>query len=1083
MSGDTQTCDSSELIRVLEHLPEGVIVLDSDSVILFANKTGSRLIKLKPKKAVGSKFDHPLEDGKMRDFDVELTVKELTWADQPARLVHLKSLKNSGAFHLEWKLEAAVERAREAEEEVESLKAQLAQAPPPDPPSEADTSYYEERITELETLLELAEERADKMQDEIAVDDHQQSQALQDALRQARDAEDQVRQVEEDLEDSRERVRVAEEQAEVAEERSYSLELQLEEFLAAKDEGQDSLEELQTEVEDLRVMVATWRDSVDRLTTEVDEAEARAREAKMELELAEQRIQELESGANEASESKDQNSEELPELQAQLLVKDQELTKLSEQLAEAQHARQLSLEESEELAEQLAMEMEQFEDRAAALEERIAELEGEVESGGDQTEVSAQLEAELRDRIEELAQAADEKAKLLSNISELESQLMEMAETATEKTELEQKLAELEPKLSQAAEQNGGLEAKIVELELKLEELAFAEEERAELESKFAELEPQVEELALAAEENVELAAKLAELEPRLEELSLAAAEKEELQTKIVSLEADLERLNDMAEEHVVLESKVAELESAEREVQSLRKDVRRLENLLENAEELAKKGQKVEKLERKLDGALRRAEEAEERLLEERRLLKELRERSQKDQSSVAAPSGHPADLSGAETERLAFQDELTGLPNRNILHRYLGFMLEQSTRHGRFTVLIRIDCDNFKNFTETFGSHFGDRLLRSVGERLSSVVRGNDVLGRYGEDEFVILLSDIASEEEASVQTASLIRRLYQRMRAAFVLDDQSVQLGVSAGISIYPGDAQNGEQMFEHSAVALRRAKEGGKGQSQFFTAELQSRHAARAELDAQLKKALDQGQFQLMFQPIFDLETSQVIGLETLIRWEHPEHGTLNPESFLQFAEDSGMILLIGNWVLSEALRYGAEWHRHGVGGFLSINLSRRQLMQAELVPSISAMLAQFGCAADRILFEVPEEVTGPEDVEIRKTLIELKGLGVRLAVDNFGTSSTSLQDLRRGPFDVIKVDRKFVHGIPGDEVNTGIVISALLLGYHLGRIAVAVGIENESERKWLANANCKFGQGNALAAPMRPEQVPDFVKRS
>lgn len=191
----------------------------------------------------------------------------------------------------------------------------------------------------------------------------------------------------------------------------------------------------------------------------------------------------------------------------------------------------------------------------------------------------------------------------------------------------------------------------------------------------------------------------------------------------------------------------------------------------------------------------------------------------------------------------------------------------------------------------------------------------------------------------------------------------------------------------------------------------------------------------------------------------------------------------MILLIGNWALSEALRYGAEWQRHGVAGFLSINLSRRQLMQAELVPSVSAMLTQFGCAPDRILFEVPEEVTAPENEDIRRTLIELKKLGVKLAVDNFGTSSTSLQDLRQGPFDVIKVDRKFVRGIPGDEKNTGIVISALLLGYHLGPIAVAVGVENEAERKWLASANCKFGQGNALAAPMRAEQIPDFVKRS
>ena len=300
---------------------------------------------------------------------------------------------------------------------------------------------------------------------------------------------------------------------------------------------------------------------------------------------------------------------------------------------------------------------------------------------------------------------------------------------------------------------------------------------------------------------------------------------------------------------------------------------------------------------------------------------------------------------------------------------------------------------------------------------------------------------------------------------------------------GVSIYPSDARNGEEMFEHSSLALKRAKERGKNQCQYFRAELQDQHEARAELDAQLKRGLEQEQFEMQYQPIFDLKAGQVIGLEALMRWNHPQHGILNPDSFLKVAEDSGLIVLIGNWAVRHALRNAAEWQRHGVAGFVSINLSKRQLMQSELVPNISSLMAEFGCVPDRILFEVPELVTGPEHPQIRETLVELMKTGARLAIDNFGTSSTSLQDLRRGPFTVIKVDRKFVRGLPGNEENAGIVLSALNMGHHLGRISVAVGVESEPERKWLEQTGCLYAQGNALSAPLAANQVADFVKRS
>ena len=393
----------------------------------------------------------------------------------------------------------------------------------------------------------------------------------------------------------------------------------------------------------------------------------------------------------------------------------------------------------------------------------------------------------------------------------------------------------------------------------------------------------------------------------------------------------------------------------------------------------------------------------------------------------------------------------------------------------------MLRIDCDNFKTITDTFGQELGDQLIRSVGERLSSVVRNVDVLGRFTEDEFIILLSELKDQDEATVMTASVIKRLYQKMRQPFLVGEQNIQIGVSVGVSIYPLDSQNGEQMFEHSAAALKRAKEMGRGQSQYFTPELQTRHIARNELDLQLKYGLENEQFEVLFQPIFDLANRQVIGVESLIRWNHPEHGTLSPENFLQVAEDSGIIVLIGNWALRKSLECAADWQRHGLGIFVAVNLSQRQLLQADLVATIDSLLSELGCSPDRVLFEVPEELTGKDYPKIRENLVQLSRLGVRLAVDNFGTSATSLQDLRRGPFQVLKVDRQFISGLPAHEENVGIVLSALTMGHHLGRISIAVGVENESERQWLAQTGCRFAQGNFLAEPLVSAELAEFAK--
>ena len=1042
MSADLVAAQSAELISVLEQLPEGVFVVDADSRVVFANKPGMRLVKLKPKKTLGVTFPFDIEDGPMRDFDVEMTVKGITWGGRDASLIHLKSLKSAGAFHLEWKLEAALEKARSVEILLDELKSRegmdaVPSAPEANPELETELQIqrdklalareretalsekiavhdsvleeqrreFEDRLAELESLLELAETRADEIQSDIAIDDHQAVTELQNAVKQAREAEEQIRHLELELEQARDRIRVAEEQAEVAEERAYTLETEVsnlgsqEDWDAKELEWQDKLKEIEEES-------FAWKTQAEELTTEVE---------KLQQELA-----------------------ETTQLHGDYQV--QATTDLEERSSEIE-ALQATISTQNELNTALTGDLE-------AREQKIVELETRIE------EKNSELEAKFGDS---------------------DSRALELSKVRDELAEAKQELAEEATKLAAASLANAEITAKLESLTYDLKVRAEESDELAEqLRVETEQFEESTEQLRA---ENEQLTETLREQTEELESLREIASDAESLVEEFTELKCANEELSSQAEE----------FESTQRELERVKKELQKLENHLEEAQAQAQKGDKVDKLGRKLEGALRRAEEAEERLQEERRLLNELRETSEQRISELEERGAVTSDPSQAEsvnpeTERLAFQDSLTGLPNRNILHRYLGFMLKQATRYERYTALLRIDCDRFKSISDTFGEEVGDRLIRLVGERLSAVVRNADVLGRFGEDEFVILLSELTDQKEASVVTASVIKRIYQMLRKPFSVEEQSISVEVSIGVSLYPLDAANGEQMFQHSAEALKRAKENGRGQAQYYTPEVQASHVARNTRDAELKVGLERGEFGLLYQPIFDLSNGQVVGVEALIRWNHPRLGSIGPDEFLKVAEESGIIVLIGNWALRSALHKAAEWQQQGLGLFVSLNLSRRQLLQADLMPTIHTALTEYRCSPDRVLLEITEELTGPELARLDDTLQSLQQLGVRLAVDNFGTSASSLKELRRGPFKVLKIDRRFVRGVPENTENAGIVLSALTLGHHLERITVAVGVETETERAWLAKMGCRFAQGNLLSEPLSPELVSEIVKR-
>ena len=1096
MSAEVVAPHSDELVSVLEQLPEGVFVLDSEQNVLFGNKPGFRLIKLKAKATMGKPFPYPIEDGTMRDFDVEMMVKTISWAGSDATLVHLKPLKSAGAFHLEWKLESALEKARSAETMLEEWKSREGLPAVDHVPSseleatrdqlaavtarEAELSTrldeyqqmfarqreeFDERSAELESLLEMAETRADELQAEVVTGDHQTAAELQHALSLAREAEDQVRALEGELAEARNRVRVTEEQAEVAEERAYGLEAELERLSEERSElSREELASLLQELEEVKQQLAAAEQSRDELLSQSESAEQRERKR-------EQLTQAKEIEVSELSERLSAKDEELSILTDRVEAKEEELASLLARLRQREdeltsHGGQAAAKD-EELS-QLHQQLAERESELSDFHQRLDHKEDELEK----------LRVEIAEQLTRLESQSSSSESLSQDVSSLRAELESARQEADERE-----------RLREAAEAE--LDALRSQLDQAQETLRVRSEESDELAEQLRSETEQSEELvAQLREENDRLQESLREQVEELEGLREVASDAESMLAEFEVLRQTHESLleKSSADEAAGLEAqdlrdRLSELEPIAAQAERLQKEVQKLVAQLDEVGAQAEKGEKAEKLERKLEGALRRAEEAEERLTEERRLLAELRQTSERRIAELENRHGSAGPLDhDPETERLAFQDPLTGLPNRNILQRYLSFMLKQSVRYDRYTALLRIDCDNFKTISDTFGTEVGDRLIRLLGERLSAVVRSSDVLGRLGEDEFAILLSELSDQKEASVVTASVIKRIYQMLKKPFAIEDQNISVNVSIGVSLYPLDASNGEQMLHHAGVALKRAKETGRGQAQYFTPEVQSTHEARMQLDYELKLGLERGEFGLLYQPIFDLSNGQVVGVEALIRWNHPRLGAIGPDEFLRVAEESGIIVLIGNWAMRTALQRAAQWQQAGLGLFVSLNLSKRQLLQADLVPLVHSTLAEFRCSADRVLLEITEELSGPEMPRLRDTLVSLQQVGVRLAVDNFGTSASSLQELRRGPFQVLKIDRSFVRGVPAHEENAGIVMSALTMGHHLSRITVAVGVETEAEKNWLAKTGCRFAQGNLLSPPLAAESVAELVAR-
>jgi diguanylate cyclase (GGDEF)-like protein len=415
------------------------------------------------------------------------------------------------------------------------------------------------------------------------------------------------------------------------------------------------------------------------------------------------------------------------------------------------------------------------------------------------------------------------------------------------------------------------------------------------------------------------------------------------------------------------------------------------------------------------------------------------------------------------AEIAHMATHDVLTGLPNRTMLREKMRDALARVRRGEKIAVLC-LDLDHFKSVNDTLGHSTGDALLRVVTARLNAMVREIDTVARLGGDEFVVLQTTLRSPQEAGALAERIIADLSRPIEA----ESHQVVVGVSVGIAVAPQDGDDAEALLRNADIALYRAKVDGRGMARFFEPEMDARLQKRRHLEVALRGAIGAEQFVLHYQPILDLATQRITGFEALLRWKHPEHGLLGPEEFMSVAEETGLIVPIGEWVLHQACTDAAAWPEDLK---IAINLSAVQFKNPTLVHSVVRALDQAGLAPSRVEIEITESVLLASNDTTLSTLHHFRDLGITIAMDDFGTGYSSLSYLRSFPFDKIKIDRSFVQDMAGTAESSAIVRAVAALGASLGLTTTAEGVETKEQLESVRRQGCLEVQGYYFSEPI------------
>lgn len=430
------------------------------------------------------------------------------------------------------------------------------------------------------------------------------------------------------------------------------------------------------------------------------------------------------------------------------------------------------------------------------------------------------------------------------------------------------------------------------------------------------------------------------------------------------------------------------------------------------------------------------------------------------------------------SNVEFKAFHDELTGLPNRALFFDRLNQAISRVTWHARLVAVLFLDLDHFKRINDTLGHSIGDLLLQEVATRLTSCVREGDTVARLGGDEFAIILADVAQTNDIAL----LAQKVVDRFARPFQVGNHELFTSASIGISICPNDGSDAESLLRKTDIAMYRSKEQGRNHYNFYLAEMNAKISEWLALDQALRYALEREEFQAYYQPMVDLATRRIIGMEALIRWRHPELGMVPPSHFIPLAEETGLIIPIGRWMLDAVCRQIKVWHAAGFPDLsVSVNLSARQFHQQDIVDTVARSLKDADLDPHFLELELTESML--QNVE--KALIPLRALaamGLRISIDDFGTGYSSLSYLKHFPIQKLKIDRSFIQHITSDSNDAGIVRAVITMAQHLNLKTVAEGVETAEQMEFLRALKCDELQGYFFSPPLPADDATMLLRQ-
>ncbi len=430
------------------------------------------------------------------------------------------------------------------------------------------------------------------------------------------------------------------------------------------------------------------------------------------------------------------------------------------------------------------------------------------------------------------------------------------------------------------------------------------------------------------------------------------------------------------------------------------------------------------------------------------------------------------------AAIRQMATHDHLTNLPNRTLFNETLQHAIAQAERHQREIALFFMDLDRFKNINDTLGHPLGDRVLQEAARRLVSCVRESDVVARLGGDEFVLLVEQYGAADNLPEIAAKLLGAVSQPT----IVDGHELSVSVSIGVCTYPADGRDAKTLLANADIAMYRAKEQGRNNFCFYSAELNLHTAEKLALEASLRRALERAQFRVFYQPKIEMASGEITGVEALLRWQHPELGLLLPERFIGLAEETGLILPIGLWTLREVCTRAKAWQESGLQRIgVAVNLSASQFRQEQLVPQLAGILETTGLDPGILELEITESMVMQNPDQAAELMRTLRQMGVRLTIDDFGTGYSSLGYLKRFPINSLKVDRSFVRDLPHNGDDLAITRAVIAMAHGLQMNVIAEGVELQSQYDRLLEEGCDVFQGFQCQPPLAEEDLLGFIR--